>query len=128
MAPAYTVVSARHHMLWPATVRRIDVPACVWVCCASLGGVLGPSRTAGTGGPHHPGTWLLSRPNFASSFASFWSNTTCWGLLKQPYKQKEPIIMNGGIKRLLLAEDLRRSGEFGSPAISVQRYRHEVPE
>lgn len=105
ITPAYTVVSARHHMLWPATVRRIDVPACVWVCCASLGGVLGPSRTAGTGGPHHPGTWLLSRPNFASSFASFWSNTTCWGLLKQPYKQKpvsrlwitgETITVSGG--------------------------------
>jgi glutamine synthetase len=38
------------HMLWPATVRRIDVPACVWDCRASLGGVLGPSRIAGTGG------------------------------------------------------------------------------
>src|SRR5665811_720982 len=111
MAPAYTVVSARHHMLWPATVRRIDVPACVWVCCASLGGVLGPSRTAGTGGPHHPGTWLLSRPNFASSFASFWSNTTCWGLLKQPYKQKlrnQPLDVRRMQPGRWLIEDIQR--------------------
>jgi two-component system KDP operon response regulator KdpE len=62
ITPAYTVVSARHHMLWPATVRRIDVPACVWVCCASLGGSARPEPNCGD--------WRAAPPRNMASVAA----------------------------------------------------------
>ena len=66
---------------------------CSGVACGSvaprLSGVSGAGQNAGWRFAQTPRLRLLPQRTFDLAFASLVANTTCWGLLKQPYKQEE---------------------------------------
>jgi hypothetical protein len=67
------------------SVVRVGLSHPGWAQCSAR------AEVRGLEGRTNPAIWLLSRPNFAPLFASFVANTTCWGLLKQPYKQESAM-------------------------------------
>jgi hypothetical protein len=49
-----------------------------------LSGVPAQSKFSGVEGRTSPAIGLLSRPNVDPALTGYATNTTCWGLLKQP--------------------------------------------
>jgi hypothetical protein len=84
-------------MLWPVAAAPMTLPGRLWVCRTAFERIIRSSQNAGLEGCPNPAIRLLPRRNFDLAFASLPANTTRWGFLKQPDKQKQPCQSSSSI-------------------------------